>query len=67
MAQEAKEWVGFEDYVTREEKRRRQEEGKKERIVIEPTDTKHTLKRKRNNGCCEFECCMAKVNIKVAS
>ena len=63
MDQEAKGWVGFEQYITREEKRRRQEEGKKEIIVIEPMDTKHTLKRKRNNGCCEFEGCMAKENV----
>jgi len=28
MAQEAKEWAGFEYYITREEKRRRQEERK---------------------------------------
>jgi hypothetical protein len=28
MAQEAKGWVGFDDYIIRQERRRRQEEGK---------------------------------------
>jgi hypothetical protein len=59
MTQESKEWAGFEHYITREDKQRKQEEGRKERIAIETSDTKHTLKRKRNNGCCEFEGCEA--------
>ena len=49
MAETWDEWVGFEHYVTREDKRRKLEEGKKEKIVIETTDTKHTLKQKRLN------------------
>jgi hypothetical protein len=43
MTPEGKDWVGFDHYITREDKRRRLEEGKKEKIMIEPTDTKHTL------------------------
>ena len=63
MTQEGKDWVGFDRYITRDDKRRRLEEGKKEKITIEPTDTKHTLKQKRNNGCCEYVGCMSKENV----
>ncbi len=57
MTQEGQERVGFDHYVTREDKRRKLEEGKKEKMVIETTDTKHTLKQKRNNGRCEYAGC----------
>jgi hypothetical protein len=63
MAEREEERIGFEHYVTREEIRRKLEEGKKEKIVIEPRDTKHTLKRKRNNGCCEYAGCTNKENL----
>ena len=52
--------AGFDCYVTREDIIREKKGEKRERIVIEPTDTKHTLKRKRNNGCCEYTGCDAK-------
>ena len=42
MAQEEGGRIGFDHYVTRDNIWRRLEEGKKEKLVIEPTDTKHT-------------------------
>jgi hypothetical protein len=34
----------------------------KDKKAIEPTDSKHTLKRKRNGGCCEYPGCCSKGN-----
>ena len=62
-AQEGKDWVGFDHFIIADSKRRRLEGENKERLVIEPTETKHTLKQKRNNGCCEYEGCGAKENL----
>ena len=50
---------GFEAYVTRDMLREKQE-GNKERDMIEvlPTDTKESLKRKRNGCVCEYFGCL---------
>jgi hypothetical protein len=50
MAQGEKDWVGFDCFVTREDRRTDKKGEKRKIIAIEPTDTKHTLKQKRNNG-----------------
>jgi hypothetical protein len=60
MGQGVTDMAGFDCYVTREDIIREKKGEKRERIVVEPTDTKHTLKRKRNNGCCEYTGCDAK-------
>jgi hypothetical protein len=59
---ESRQWFSFDHYVTKEQLQQRKEPPMKDKIVIEPTDTKHTLKRKRNGGCCEYPGCCSKGN-----
>ena len=50
---------GFEAYVTRDMLREKQEGNKeRDRIEVLPTDTKESLKRKRNGGVCEYFGCL---------
>ena len=64
MGQGVTDMAGFDCYVTREDIIREKKGEKRERRLVEPTDTKHTLKRKRNNGCCEYTGCDAKDKLK---
>ena len=56
------EWQGFDHYVTKESIKQQETTRKRERIHMEPEDTKHTVKVKRNGGCCEHKGCGVKEN-----